>query len=121
MAAGGFRRQGRLAIVLAVEGAGDEMPWSGTIDYQSGQNPQKRLDATVFVDLPANGMRRLVVKLPSPVVRDADVATLAAIDYAKAREATVAFWNGQLARGAQFRVPEPRVNETSCSTSGPSP
>lgn len=106
-----FRERGRGHVLLAVEGAGDEMPWSGTIDYQSGQNPQKRLDATVFVDLPANGMRRLVVKLPSPVVRDADVATLAAIDYAKAREATVAFWNGLLARGAQFRVPEPRVNE----------
>lgn len=105
-----FRERGRGSVLLAVEGAGEELPWSGTVDYQ-GQNPQKRLDATAFVDLPANGTRRLVVKLPSPVVRSEDLATLAGIDYVKAREATVAFWEECLARGAQFRVPEPRVNE----------
>ncbi|HTV00481.1 MAG TPA: hypothetical protein VMF13_08100, partial [Luteitalea sp.] len=105
-----FRERGRGNVLLAVEGAGDELPFSGTLDYQ-GQNPQKRIDATAFVDLPANGTRRFVVKLPSPVVKADDVQTLAAIDYAKAREATIAFWNGYLSRGAQFRVPEPRVNE----------
>lgn len=105
-----FRERGRGHVLLGVEGAGDELPWSGTIDYQ-GQNPQKRLDATAFVDLAANGTRRVVVKLPSPVVTAEDVATFAALDYTKAREATLAFWNAYLARGAQFRVPEPRVND----------
>ena len=43
---------------------------------------QKRaLDATVFVDLPAKGSRQFVVKLPSPLVPDDEMATLTAIDY----------------------------------------
>ena len=105
-----FKERGRGQVLLAVDGGGDEVPWSGTVDYQ-GQNPQKRLDATAFVELPANGSRRLVVKLPSPVVKPDDVATLTALDYGKAREATIAFWNDYLARGAQFRVPEARVND----------
>lgn len=105
-----FRELGRGHVLLAIEGAGDETPWSGTVDYQ-GQNPQKRLDATVFVDLPANGTRRFVVKLPSPVVADADVDALTGLDYARAREQTVAFWTRWLDRGAQFRVPEDTVNQ----------
>ena len=46
-------------MLLAIDGAGNEMPWSGTADYQQ---KQKRIDATVFVDLPAKGSRRFVVK-----------------------------------------------------------
>jgi hypothetical protein len=103
-----FRARGRGQVLLGLEGAGEEAPWSGTSDYQTRQ---KRLDATVFVTLPAKGTRRLVVKLPSPAVRDEDVAALAAIDYGKAREATLAFWSDLVARGAQFRVPEPTVNQ----------
>ena len=75
------------------------------------QPQQKRIDATVFVDLPANGTRQFVVKLPSPMVPDADVAALTAIDYADARAATLEFWSEYVARGAQFRVPEPAVND----------
>ena len=63
-----FRERGRRGVLLAVEGAGGETPWSGTQDYQQ---QQKRIDATVFVDLPANGSRQFVVKLPSPIVPDA--------------------------------------------------
>ena len=63
-----FREQGRRGVLLAVQGAGEEAPWSGTSDYQS---QQKRIDATVFVDLPARGTRQFVVKLPSPMVADA--------------------------------------------------
>lgn len=105
-----FRERGRGNVLLGIAGAGDETLWNGTVDYQS-QNPQKRLDATVFIKLPANGTQRFVVTLPSPVVTPEDEATFTSLDYAKAREATVTFWNDYLARGAQFRVPEPRVNE----------
>ena len=51
------------------------------------------------------------MKLASPVVGEADVKVLTAIDYAAAREATVAFWSNYVARGAQFQVPEPAVND----------
>lgn len=103
-----FRERGRRSVLFALEGAGPEPAWSGTHDYQS---KQKRLDATVFVNLPANGSHELVVKLPSPMVEDADVATLLGIDYARARQATLDFWSAYVARGAQFRVPEQAVND----------
>jgi hypothetical protein len=102
-----FRERSRRAVLLAVQGAG-ETPWSGGSDYQQ---KQKRLDITAFVDLPAHGSHQFVVKLPSPIVTDAAAATLAALDYASAREATLKFWSSYVARGAQFRVPEPAVNE----------
>ena len=59
-----FRERGRGGVLLAIEGAGGETPWNGTEDYQ--RPPQKRIDTTVFVDLPARGSRQFVVKLPSP-------------------------------------------------------
>jgi hypothetical protein len=102
-----FRERGRRGVLLAVQGAG-ETPWSGGADYQQ---KQKRLDATAFVDLPANGSRQFVVKLPSPLVAESEAGTLAAIDYAVARETTLQFWSDYVARGARFNVPEPAVNE----------
>ena len=63
------------------------------------------------VDLPAGGSRDLVVKLPSPTVSAADRAKLLGLDYSACRAATVKFWSDWLARGAQFRVPDPAVNE----------
>ncbi len=97
-------------MLLAVEGGDGEPLWNGTRDYQSGPNRQKRVDATVFFDVPANGTRQFVVKLPSPMVDAEKGQTLAAIDYARAREATLKFWSDYVARGAQFKVPEQRVN-----------
>ncbi len=102
-----LRERGRARVLLGIEGA-DDLAVNGTADYQ-GQ--QKRVDATAFVSLAAHGTRRLVVKLPSPVVADADVATFAALDHAKAREATIGFWSAYVDRGARFTVPEPIVND----------
>ena len=104
-----FRERGRGGVLLAIEGASGETPWSGTEDYQ--RPPQKRIDTTVFVDLPARGSRQFVVKLPSPLVSSDETDALTAIDYDKARAATLEFWSAVLARGAQFRVPDPAVNE----------
>jgi hypothetical protein len=106
-----FREQGRRGVVLAVEGGDGEPLWNGTRDYQSGPNRQKRVDATVFLDIPANGTRQFVVKLPSPMLDAEKAKTLAAIDYGRAREATLKFWSDYVARGAQFKVPEERVND----------
>lgn len=106
-----FREQGRRGVLLAVDGGDGDPLWNGTRDYQSGPNRQKRVDATVFLDLPANGTRQFVVKLPSPMVEAEKAETLAGIDYGRAREATLKFWSDYVARGAQFKVPEPRVND----------
>lgn len=103
-----FREHGRRGVLLAIEGASGETPWSGTQDYQ-GQ--AKRIDTTVFVDLPANDSRQFVVKLPSPLVPDHEADTLTAIDYGKARTATLEFWSAHVERGAQFRAPEQAVND----------
>jgi hypothetical protein len=106
-----FREQGRRGVLLSVEGGDGDPLWNGTRDYQRPPNQQKRVDATVFLDVPANGTRQFVVKLPSPMVDAEKAQVLAAIDYARAREATLKFWSDYVARGAQFKVPEPRVND----------
>jgi hypothetical protein len=103
-----FRTRGRRDVLLSVAGADGHITWNGTRDLQ---RQQKRLDATVFVDLPAKGSRRITVALPSPIVPAADADVFAAIDYAKARDATVRFWSDYVARGAQFTVPEQTVND----------
>jgi hypothetical protein len=105
-----FMERGRRGVLLAVDGASGETPWSGTQDYQEKEK-QKRIDTTVFVDVPARGSRRFVVKLPSPLVSSNETDALIAIDYDKARAATLEFWSAYVARGAQFRVPDPAVNE----------
>ena len=67
--------------------------------------------ATVSFDLAAKGSREIVIKLPSPVIGSEDRAQLAGLSYSQARSRTLAFWSDYLAREAQFRVPEPAVNE----------
>ena len=54
---------------------------------------------------------RLVVKLPSPLVAEADRKTLLALDYNTSRKATLRFWSACLTRGTQFSVPETAVND----------
>lgn len=103
-----FRDSAYRQALLEIEGVGSTVEWGGLHDYQ---REQKRLNATVFVDLPANGSRELVVKLPSPMVPDKDVAKFQAIDYESARAQTLKFWSGWVERGAQFEVPEKSVND----------
>jgi hypothetical protein len=102
------RTRGRRSVLFAIAGAPGEARWSGTADFE---RQQKRIDLTTFVDLPPKGSRRFVVKLASPGVEEPDVKVLTAIDYATARKATLAFWSNYVARGAQFQVPEPAVND----------
>jgi len=67
--------------------------------------------AALILNVPAAGAKEIVLKLPSPVVAADARATLAGLDYAAARSATLRFWEDYLARGAQFRVPEQVVND----------
>ena len=108
-----FRDSAYRQVVLSIEGGGPDVQWSGVHDTQ---HEQKRLNATVFVDLPAGGSREFVVKLPSPMVPREDAARLQAIDYESARTATLNFWSGYMERGAQFRVPEKAVNDLFTAT-----
>jgi hypothetical protein len=103
-----FRDSAYRHVLLGIEGVGSTVEWGGIHDYQ---REQKRLNATVFVDLPAKGSREFVVKLPSPMVPDKDAAKFQAIDYESARTETLKFWSGWVERGAQFEVPEKIVND----------
>jgi hypothetical protein len=103
------RNSGFGQILLEVDGAGGEAVWSGVHDYDNAG--MKRLDITVPVDVPAQGSRDLIVKLPSPMLDAASAATLAGIDYDAARNATLSFWTGWLEKGARFDVPEKVVND----------
>ena len=95
-------------VLFSVEGLDQEVEWSGTHDYE---REEKRVNATCILNLPANGSREFVVKLPSPMVNPGDRSKLDAIDYDAARRATLEFWTNWVSRGAQFRVPEQAVND----------
>ncbi|MBI3698273.1 MAG: hypothetical protein HY238_25975, partial [Acidobacteria bacterium] len=103
-----FRESGYRRVLFSLQGADGEGRWAGATDYQ---RELKRVNATVLVDLAANGSRELVVKLPSPMVEKENLETLLALDYAVARAATLDFWSRWGSRGAQFEVPEKAVND----------
>jgi hypothetical protein len=70
-----------------------------------------RIEFDCVGELAAGETRDILVKLPSPTVLAADVATLAALDFTQARAATVKYWEGWLAQGTRFEVPEKAVND----------
>ena len=84
---------------------------TGTTDTGTADAQRVSVEIQVSVEVPAAGTKELEVRLPSPVVSPEDLATLSALDYATARQATRAYWSDWLARGAQFRVPEQIVND----------
>jgi len=103
-----FRDSAYRQVLLGIEGAEPDIQFGGVLDRQ---REQKRLTATVFVDLPARGSREFVVKLPSPMIRPEDAGTFTSLNYDAARSATLNFWSGQIERGARFEVPEKAVND----------
>jgi hypothetical protein len=99
---------GRHEVLLSVRGADGVPAWSGVKDYQ---DKMRRANVTVFLEVPANGSREIIVKLPSPVVSHDQVATLTGLDYAAARKTTARFWQQWLDKGASFTAPEKVVND----------
>jgi hypothetical protein len=61
--------------------------------------------------LPPNGSHELIIKLPSPLIANAERQAFLELDYSTAREGTLRFWSDYLAHGAQFSVPEEAVND----------
>jgi hypothetical protein len=80
-------------------------------ELREGPGGMKQMTAKIHLAPLEGGSREFVVKLPSPIVQVDQQQKLAALDYTRAREATIAFWSNWLARGAQFRAPEPVVND----------
>jgi hypothetical protein len=93
-------------VLLAAEGAGF------TLRSNLVNGGKWRTNRIVFdAALPPHGVRELIVKLPSPLVPQAERGSLLALNYAESRDATAKFWSDYLAKGARFTVPEPAVNE----------
>jgi hypothetical protein len=108
-----FENSATHEVLFVMEGAGLSL---GEVRESNPEDKDKKSKArtwqtTVSFDLAAKGSREIVIKLPSPVVASEDRAKLAGLSYSQARSTTLAFWSDYLARGAQFRVPEPAVNE----------
>jgi hypothetical protein len=107
-----FEQGASRRVLFCVAGRGIEVE---TKDLPPGKAKDGRVarttQALVSLDLPAGASRELIAKLPSPVLAPGDGAKLLELDYAPARAGMLKFWSDYLARGAQFRVPEPGVNE----------
>jgi len=95
-------------VLFAIQGVQKKVGWSGVREFKT---KEKRVNATVFLDLPANSSSEFVVKLPSPMVEPGDRETLLRIGYDDAREKTLNFWSAYESEGAQFEVPEKTVND----------
>ena len=69
------------------------------------------VDGESEVEIACSGKGEIVLKLTAPPVTADAAPLLAALDASKARAATVAYWEGWLARGARFEAPEREVND----------
>ena len=103
-----FEDAGYHRALFTIQGASSGVEWSG---LHERRGRMKGVEATVFLDLPANGSRSFVVKLVSPMISPDQVSTLLNMDYKTARSRTLNFWSDYIARGAQFQVPEKVVND----------
>ena len=61
--------------LLAITGGDGTPVWSGVDDYD--KTGMKRVNLTVPLDVPAQGSREVIVRLPSPTLDDSNAATLA--------------------------------------------
>ncbi len=70
-----------------------------------------RLEFDCVGELVPGKTHTVLLKLASPVVPPDAAAELAALDFDRARQETVRYWEDWLARGARFEVPERAVND----------
>lgn len=76
-------------------------------------NPQKSKNGggESEVEIACSGKEEIVLKLTAPPVGASAAPLLAALDAAKTRAATVAYWEGWITRGTRFESPEKEVND----------
>jgi hypothetical protein len=100
--------------ILLVEGKGPRIPAGDTTADRNLASDKQSVTFTNQLDfdlpLTALGSSDMIVKLPSPAVAEVERAKLLSLDYTLSLAATLAFWNGYLDQGAQFKVPEEAVN-----------
>ncbi|MBX3258018.1 MAG: hypothetical protein KF862_28055 [Chitinophagaceae bacterium] len=95
-------------IFLTVEAGKDIIvKTSDSVPNKNGQ----QIALTISGMLTEGGSREFVVKLPSPAIVPAELTRLGNLQYAVERKKTVDYWEGWLAKGASFHVPEQAVNE----------
>lgn len=61
--------------------------------------------------LPENGTKKIIIKLLSPALSEAELETLESLKYAAAKGSTMSYWESWLDKGAYFEVPEKKVND----------
>ncbi len=95
-------------IFLVVEAGKDIIVKAGDpISYKDGQ----QIALTISGVLSQGEGSEFVVKLPSPAIVPAELERLSNLEYNAERKKTVDYWEGWLAKGASFSVPEQAVNE----------
>ena len=105
-----FRADSKGGVMFEIDGPCAVLGSPSSIGDKRDKRKEAAADVFFTVDLPANGSRELILKLPSPIAEGAQIDTLAALDYVQARAVTLKFWSDYLARGAQFHVPDEAVN-----------
>lgn len=103
-----FEDAGYHQTLFTIQGVNQQVQWSG---IKTNKPDLGKVQATVFLSVPAHESRAFVVKLPSPMVAPTSLETLLNIDYNSARTKTLDFWSKVVSRRAQFQVPEKAVNE----------
>jgi len=105
-----FRADGSGDVQFEIDGPCAVLGDPAAIEDTRDKRKEAATDVFLSLDLPANGSRELIVKLPSPIVDSAQADILAALNFSEARAATLKFWGDYLAGGAQFHVPDEAVN-----------
>ncbi|ODS87125.1 MAG: hypothetical protein ABS46_00365 [Cytophagaceae bacterium SCN 52-12] len=71
----------------------------------------RQLTLTISGNLRAGENKEFIVKLPSPAVAPGALARLSSTVYDEEKKKTVDYWEGWIAKGAKFHVPEEAVND----------
>ncbi len=93
--------------LLAIEAKGFRLNPDLNGKVEKGQ----QISFNISGDLKENEEKNLIVKLPSPAISGAALATLNKEQYQSAMEITDNYWEKWIAGGAHFSVPEKRVND----------
>jgi hypothetical protein len=102
--------------LLVIDGA-NQVTTCRMVDEQAGpprgekEKPWKNYEFVVSFGLAEKGSKEFVVTLASPPVEPEDTEAFLKLDYARARQETLAFWSDWVRRGAQFEVAEKAVND----------
>ena len=100
------KQSGNILLMLETEsGLTVEADVIGTSDER-----QQQVSLTISGELKKAKSREFIIKLPSPVVPPSQLSQLEGLDYSSTKNSVINYWNNWLSQGAQFNVPEEKVN-----------